>query len=95
MWAVKMRPFEGEMQPKLLNVILARNELSIEIPVVLGAPLARVFASGVKSLIPMIFSHGLMGKSLGYSVLLREMASYGMVVVGVDHLDGSCGFTVN
>ena len=43
----------------------------------------------------LVFSHGLMLSARHYSVICCELASYGVIVIAVDHLDGSAGFTVN
>jgi platelet-activating factor acetylhydrolase len=43
----------------------------------------------------VVFSHGLMLSARSYAALCCEMASYGVMVVALDHMDGSSGFTVN
>jgi len=64
----------------------------IEIPLAINANAAE----GLPAKLPvLIFSHGLTAQAKGYSVFCRELASYGIVVIALDHMDGSCGYTVN
>lgn len=42
---------------------------------------------------PVIFSHGFACHSGGYVGHMRELASHGHVVFGIDHLDGTCTYT--
>jgi len=48
-----------------------------------------------KQLKPLVFSHGMGGNRMKYSGILREFASHGMLVVAIDHQDGSCDYTTN
>lgn len=43
---------------------------------------------------PIIFSHGDMANCMDYTVLCRELASYGYIVFALGHQDGSCSYTV-
>lgn len=40
-----------------------------------------------------VFSHGLLGCAAAYSVLCAEVASYGSVVLAIEHADGSAVYT--
>ena len=42
----------------------------------------------------MIFSHGLASQRMALSGICRELASYGMFVVVINHNDESCEFTL-
>lgn len=42
---------------------------------------------------PVIFSHGFACHSGSYVGHMRELASHGHVVFGIDHLDGTCTYT--
>jgi platelet-activating factor acetylhydrolase len=57
--------------------------------------LAADFFEGKKKLVPVIFSHGLSACALVYTVICKELASYGLMVVAMDYHDGSCGYTRN
>lgn len=45
------------------------------------------------NLTPIIFTHGLAGMSCQYTGHMRELASFGYVVIGMDAHDGSCTYT--
>ena len=64
------------------------------VPVKNQATLAKVFKDGTKKLQPMIFSHGLASQKMTQSALCRELASYGMFVIVMNHNDESCDFTL-
>lgn len=66
---------------------------SITIDVHPGGPLSQFYLKGKKSLIPIVFSHGLTGARHCYSTYAREMASNGYLVFLMDHHDGSCCYT--
>jgi len=51
--------------------------------------------SDFKELPVLVFSHAMMESAKSHVMFCMEVASYGVVVVGVDHLDGSSGFSVN
>ena len=75
--------------------------LNVSIPVFVDANLAPEFMvrketeshsteeTEVKSLVPVIFSHGMLNRALDYTYFCRELASHGLLVVALDHLDGS------
>ena len=63
------------------------------IPVTRDAPLNSDFHDGTKMLQPLIFSHGLTGHKMNYSGLCREFASYGFLVIALNHNDRSCEYT--
>ena len=65
----------------------------VTIPVVRDAPLASEFRDGTKQLQPLIFSHGLTSQKMNYSGLCREFASYGFLVIALNHNDRSCEYT--
>jgi predicted dienelactone hydrolase len=46
-----------------------------------------------QKLVPIIYSHGLASSCAIYSAHLRELASHGYIVFGIDHQDESCGYT--
>ena len=72
---------------------LGRHLLNIDGKTTINAPLATEFANEPKTLIPVVFSHGLMGSRLVYSVLGSELASCGYIVFLLDHHDGSSCYT--
>jgi len=82
---------EGDLPPQ---IFLKPTEV-VEIPVSVDARVASDFVEGKKQLIPVIYSHGQTGTALDNTVMYREMASHGCMVVSFDHLDRSCGYTVN
>ena len=47
------------------------------------------------SLTPIIFTHGLAGMTCQYTGHMRELASFGYVMMGMDAHDGSCTYTEN
>lgn len=51
--------------------------------------------SGTKSLIPVIFSHGMGSTRTMNSFMLCELASHGCMVFSVNHTDGSCAYFSN
>ena len=59
-----------------------------------GVQLAYVFAHGKKKMAPILFSHGFCGNRCMYSVIMQELASFGYIVFGLDHLDGSGNYTL-
>jgi len=75
--------------------------LNVSIPVCVDANLAPEFIprkegeshsteeTEVKSLVPVIFSHEILNRALDYTYFCRELASHGLLVVALDHLDGS------
>lgn len=63
------------------------------VPVVRDGPLAEEFKNGKKWLQPLLFSHGLTSHKMNYSGLCREYASYGFLVIALNHNDRSCEFT--
>ena len=64
------------------------------VPVAQNAPLSGDFAHGRKQLVPLVFSHGESFDRMAYSAILSELASYGFLVIALNHNDGSCMFTV-
>lgn len=46
-------------------------------------------------LIPIVFSHGLNASRHQHSVMCSELAAHGYVVFALDHLEGSCAYTVD
>ena len=62
-------------------------------PVKRDAPLAPQFGDGKKLLQPLIFSHGLTSHKMNYSGICRELASYGFLVIALNHNDRSGEYT--
>lgn len=65
----------------------------VKVPISRDGPLAAEFLSGKKKLQPLIFSHGLSSHKMNYSGICREIASYGFLVIALNHNDRSCEFT--
>jgi predicted dienelactone hydrolase len=59
------------------------------------APISGDYRSGDKKLPVVIFSHGLTANAMFYTVICKELASWGLAVFAIDHLDLSCGYTIN
>lgn len=57
-----------------------------------GGPVSKDFR-GRKKLIPIVLTHGLTATKHMYSVMGTEMASFGYMVILMDHHDYSCCFT--
>jgi hypothetical protein len=101
---VKYMP-NGENQLKAMTDILIWKGTSpivypfikplskVTIPVARNAPLNSEFHDGTKMLQPLIFSHGLTSHKMNYSGLCREFASYGFLVIALNHNDRSCEYT--
>ena len=53
------------------------------------------FNHSFKSIVPIVFSHGLTDARENYSVTAMELASHGYMVFLLDHHDGSCRYTEN
>ena len=68
---------------------LMRPEFQTTIPVAVQAVIAKDFQDNKRPLVPLIFSHGMMSNSNINSLLLRELASYGILIVSISHHDGS------
>ena len=51
------------------------------------------FASDIKKVRPIIFSHGLTASNYSYTGLARELAAHGYMVILPQHQDGSCTYT--
>lgn len=84
-----MKEILGEKQAEVIpNFANVSN--SIKIPVQRNAPLRKDKQQIIQ---PIIFSHGLSNHRNGYSVLCRELASNGFLVISVVHNDGSAGFS--
>ena len=58
-------------------------------------PLVSIADTGSETLPVMIFSHGIAGIRTTYSSICCEMASRGVVVVALEHRDGSASMTVD
>lgn len=65
----------------------------MRIPVLRDGALAEEFRDGTKLLQPLLFSHGLSTHKMNYSGICRELASYGFLVIALNHNDRSCLFT--
>ena len=65
----------------------------IKVKAIQYADLAEDFASGREPLIPIMYSHGLLGSAVGYNLTGLELASNGYIVFFIEHLDGSCSYT--
>lgn len=70
----------------MLEYVL-RPMLSITVPLQVRA------APALTKMQPVIFSHGLSGFNMFYSVLYRELASCGYFVVALTHNDGSACYS--
>ena len=57
------------------------------------ADLANEFKNGKEKLVPVFFSHGLGASWHDYQMVGMEMASNGMLVLMIDHHDGTCKYT--
>ena len=66
----------------------------VSVQVAENAPLARDFSHGSKKMQPLVFSHGDSYDRMFYSGILRELASYGFLVIALNHNDGSCLYTM-
>jgi predicted dienelactone hydrolase len=74
---------------------LLRPQQKMKKDAILDGELANDFASGARSLRPVIFSHGLFANNISYSGLLKDLASYGYIVFAINHADGTCIYTQN
>ena len=63
----------------------AYEDAPISIPISIGTQ--------PESLVPIIFSHGLISANFIYSSLLIDIASYGFLVIALNLRDGSCVHT--
>ena len=79
--------------PVPLHFIL-KTFMRATVKVAANARVAKEFSSENK-LPVVVFSHGYTMSSRHYSLICREIASYGCCVIALDHHDGSCGYTVN
>ena len=66
----------------------------ITVPVACDAPLATDFCEGKKKLQLVLWSHGEGADRMIYSGLLRELASYGFLVIALNHNDHTCMHTL-
>ena len=66
----------------------------ISVPVACDAPLATDFAQGKKKLQPVLWSHAEAADRMIYSGMLRELASYGFLVIAINHNDQTCMHTL-
>ncbi len=85
--AFKFNP-SGSLGPPLLYMTSL-----IKMGVCRDAPLSEDFK--LKGIIPIFFSHGITSSSTLYSRIFRDLARFGYLVIGLNHLDGSCIHTVN
>ena len=60
-----------------------------------SVPLVSISETGTESFPVMIFSHGIAGIRTTYSSICCEMASRGVVVVALEHRDGSASMTID
>ena len=65
----------------------------VDINVCYNGRVASDFKSGLKKLVPVVFSHGLEECRGSYTVMAKELASNGYIVFLLDHHDGSCVYT--
>lgn len=56
-------------------------------------PVYRDAKLGLKTMQPIVFSHGLSGHRMVYSALYRELASCGYCVIALTHSDGSADYS--
>jgi len=84
-----------------LNHVLFLPYLDVKIPACIDADLAPCFVpekegdQPARKLVPLVFSHGMLMDGHFHSLICRELASYGLMVVTLDHMDGSCNYTEN
>ena len=78
----------------LSPIVLFKHLLAVKMDVVVGGQLAEEFRKGGKKLIPIVFSHGVRSNGSVYSMMLKEWASYGYLVLAINHLDDTCLHTV-
>jgi hypothetical protein len=76
--------------PSFLSQWVVQALEGVKIPIMRDGPLATEFQNGKRMLQPMIFSHGMIVHNLAYTGLCREFASYGFLVIALNHNDGSC-----
>ena len=79
--------------PKGLNRVRSKIFTFVTVPAAFKAPLAGDFAHGKKKLQPLVFSHAEAADRMIYSGLFRELASYGFLVVALNHNDQTCMHT--
>ena len=66
----------------------------ISVPVACDAPLATDFVQGKNKLQPVLWSHAEATDRMIYSGILRELASYGFLVIALNHNDHTCMYTL-
>jgi len=63
----------------------------IKLPVCVNGTIAKKFES--VGITPVIFSHSYLNHGNAYSGTARDLASNGLLVITMDHQDGSCPYT--
>lgn len=55
--------------------------------------LAKVYDSGERKIVPLVFSHGLCGTRTTYSQSCKDLASHGYCVFTLSHFDGTASYS--
>ena len=62
---------------------------------VFNGEIAKDFSEGGRSLIPVIYSHGLCSNRTMHSGTCKDLASHGYIVFALDHQDGTSSYIEN
>ena len=90
---IENSPFISEVFKTQLTLFV-KGFTFISVPVLNEAPLAREFYNGDKEIQVVIFSHSIGKDRMSYTGILAELASYGFLVIALNHNDQSCTHTV-
>ena len=61
--------------------------------IMLEGEIASRFREGQERIRPIIYSHGLASVYTDYTGIAKDIASHGLLVIMLNHQDGSCAFT--